>query len=164
MDELSRGSALVAEELRRLGVSAEIREMPESTRTATEAAAALGCGVGQIVKSLIFRCVVSDEALLVLVSGADRVDELRLSDIVGQPVEQASGKFVRERTGFAIGGVPPVAHAHPVATYFDEPLLDKVLVWAAAGTPKAVFSIEPAELLRVTSATLVAVSAKTGGP
>ncbi len=164
MEELSRGSALVAEELRRLGVSTEVKVMPESTRTATEAAAALGCDVGQIVKSLIFRRVVSDGAVLVLVSGVDRVDESRLSEIVGEAVEQATGKFVRDRTGFAIGGVPPVAHSEAVVTYFDERLLDKVLVWAAAGTPRAVFSIEPAELLRVTSATLVAVRAKSGSP
>jgi prolyl-tRNA editing enzyme YbaK/EbsC (Cys-tRNA(Pro) deacylase) len=164
MEELSRGSALVAEELRRLGISTKVREMPDSTRTAAEAAAALGCDVGQIVKSLVFRCAVSDAALLVLVSGADRVDELRLSEIVGEPVEQATGKFVRDRTGFAIGGVPPVAHSQPLDTYFDEHLLDKALVWAAAGTPRAVFPIEPADLLRVTSARLVAVSVESGSP
>jgi len=164
MEELTRGSALVAEELRRLGVSTEVKEMPESTRTAAEAATALGCDVGQIVKSLVFRAVASDKALLVLVSGADRVDELRLSEIAGEPVEQATSKFVRDRTGFAIGGVAPVAHSQPLITYFDERLLDNPLVWAAAGTPKAVFPIEPAELLRVTSATLVDVGSQSGSP
>jgi prolyl-tRNA editing enzyme YbaK/EbsC (Cys-tRNA(Pro) deacylase) len=148
----------VAEELARLGATAEVREMPESTRTASEAAAALGCAVAQIVKSLVFRSVVSDEAVLVLVSGADRVDEALLAGVVGEEVEQATGKFVRERTGFAIGGVPPVGHAQPVATYLEEHLLDHALVWAAAGTPRAVFCIAPADLVRITAARVVAVA------
>lgn len=155
---LSRASSRVAEELRRLGATAEVREMPESTRTATDAAAAVGCAVAQIVKSLVFRSVVSDEPVLVLVSGADRVDEALLAEVVGEAVEQATGKFVRERTGYAIGGVPPVGHAQPVVTYLDEHLLDHPLVWAAAGTPRAVFSIAPSELVRITSARVVAVA------
>jgi prolyl-tRNA editing enzyme YbaK/EbsC (Cys-tRNA(Pro) deacylase) len=155
---LGRSSSRVAEELRRLGATAEVREMPESTRTATDAAAAVGCAVAQIVKSLVFRSVVSDEPVLVLVSGADRVDEALLAEVVGEAVEQATGKFVRERTGYAIGGVPPVGHAQPVVTYLDEHLLDHPLVWAAAGTPRAVFSIAPAELVRITSARVVAVA------
>jgi prolyl-tRNA editing enzyme YbaK/EbsC (Cys-tRNA(Pro) deacylase) len=133
--------------------------MPESTRTAAEAAAALGCDVAQIVKSLIFRSVVGDEAVLVLASGADRVDESRLAQVIGEQVEQATGKFVRARTGYAIGGVPPVGHSQPLVTYLDEHLLEHALVWAAAGTPRAVFSIEPADLLRITSAKVVAVAA-----
>ena len=155
---LGRSSSRVAEELRRLGATAEVREMPESTRTATDAAAAVGCAVAQIVKSLVFRSVVSDEPVLVLVSGADRVDEALLAEVVGEAVEQATGKFVRERTGYAIGGVPPVGHAQPVVTYLDEHLLDHALVWAAAGTPRAVFCIAPAELVRITSARVVAVA------
>ena len=155
---LGRSSSRVAEELRRLGATAEVRELPESTRTATDAAAAVGCAVAQIVKSLVFRSVVSDEPVLVLVSGADRVDEALLAQVVGEAVEQATGKFVRERTGYAIGGVPPVGHAQPVVTYLDEHLLDHALVWAAAGTPRAVFCIAPAELVRITSARVVAVA------
>jgi prolyl-tRNA editing enzyme YbaK/EbsC (Cys-tRNA(Pro) deacylase) len=159
MEELSRGSARVADELRRRGVTAAVKEMPDSTRTAAEAAAALDCNVAQIVKSLVFRSVVGDEAVLVLVSGIDRVDESRLAEVVGEPVEQATGKFVRTRTGYAIGGVPPVGHIQPLATYLDGHLLDHALVWAAAGTPRAVFSITPADLLQITSAKVVAVAA-----
>jgi prolyl-tRNA editing enzyme YbaK/EbsC (Cys-tRNA(Pro) deacylase) len=159
MEELSRSSARVAEELNRLGAASEVRHMPDSTRTAPEAAAAVGCDVAQIVKSLIFRSVVGDEAILVMVSGADRVDESRLAGVVGDQVERATAEFVRARTGFAIGGVPPVGHSAPVATYLDEHLLDHDLVWAAAGTPNAVFSIKPAELARITSAKVVAVAA-----
>jgi prolyl-tRNA editing enzyme YbaK/EbsC (Cys-tRNA(Pro) deacylase) len=159
MEQLSRGSARFAEELRRLGVTSDVKEMPESTRSAAEAAAALGCNVAQIVKSLIFRSVVADEAVLVLASGADRVDESRLAEVVGEQVEKATGKFVRARTGYAIGGVPPVGHTQPLVTYLDEHLLEHAFVWAAAGTPRAVFSIEPADLLRITSAKVVAVAA-----
>jgi len=159
MEELSRGSARFAEELRRLGVASAVQEMPESTRTAAGAAAALNCDVAQIVKSLIFRAVVADEAVLVLASGADRVDESRLVQVIGEPVEQATGKFVRARTGYAIGGVPPVGHTRPLATYIDEHLLGHALVWAAAGTPRAVFCIGPADLIRITSAKVVAVAA-----
>jgi prolyl-tRNA editing enzyme YbaK/EbsC (Cys-tRNA(Pro) deacylase) len=158
MEELSRAPARVAEELRRLGAVTEVKEMPESTRTAAEAAAALGCSVAQIVKSLVFRSVGGDEPVLVLVSGADRVDVGRLAEVVGEEVEQATGKFVRERTGYAIGGVPPVAHAQPLVTYLDEHLLGYDVVWAAAGTPRAVFSIGPGDLLRVTAARVVAVA------
>jgi prolyl-tRNA editing enzyme YbaK/EbsC (Cys-tRNA(Pro) deacylase) len=159
MAEMSRSSARVAEELNRLGAASEVRHMPDSTRTAPEAAAAVGCDVAQIVKSLIFRSVAGDEAILVMVSGADRVDESRLAGVIGDQVERATAEFVRARTGFAIGGVPPVGHSGPVATYLDEHLLDHDLVWAAAGTPNAVFSIKPAELARITSAKVVAVAA-----
>ena len=93
-----------------------------------------------------------------LVSGADRVDEEALAKIVGGQVERATAEFVRARTGYAIGGVPPLAHTSPVVTYLDEHLLAHAVVWAAAGTPRAVFPIAPSELLRVTSATLVAVA------
>ena len=159
MDQLSRGPARIAEELRRLGVSCEVKEMPQSTRTAQEAAAAVGCDVAQIVKSLIFRSVVGDQAVLVLVSGADRVDEDRLAEVIGEQVERATADFVRTRTGYAIGGVSPLGHIQPVVSLVDKHLLDQTLVWAAAGTPRAVFSIEPADLLRITAAEVVSVAA-----
>ncbi len=159
MDELSASANRVAEELLRLGVAGQVREMPDSTRSAADAAAALDCNISQIVKSLIFRSLDRDEPVLVLVSGADRVDEARLAEVVG-PVEQAKGKFVRDRTGFAIGGVPPVAHSERLATYLDEGLLDHSVVWAAAGTPRAVFPINPRELVQVTSAQVVTVAVR----
>jgi prolyl-tRNA editing enzyme YbaK/EbsC (Cys-tRNA(Pro) deacylase) len=134
--------------------------MPESTRSAPEAAAAVGCDVAQIVKSLIFRSVEGDEPVLVLVSGSDRVDETRLSELVGGKVERATAEFVRARTGYAIGGVPPLGHTTPIVTYLDEHLLAHALVWAAAGSPRAVFPIAPADLRRITSATVVDVAAR----
>lgn len=152
MEGLAGSAARVAEELRRLGVDGAIREMPESTRSAPEAAAAIGCDVAQIVKSLVFRLVESDDPVLVLAPGSVRVDESKLAGAVGQQVEQATGKFVRDRTGFAIGGVAPVGHSLPLATYMDRRLLANDLVWAAAGTPRSVFPIAPAELRRATNA------------
>lgn len=163
MSEESFGSAQrVSGTLRRLGIASQVRTMPQSTRSAAEAAAALGCDVAEIVKSLVFRAVEGDTPLLVLASGADRVDEARLAEVVGGPVEKATGRFVRDRTGFAIGGVPPLGHAETLPTYLDEHLLAYPTVWAAAGTPRTLFPISPEDLVRATSASVVAVTPKPG--
>jgi len=119
----------------------------------------VGCEVAQIVKSLIFRSIDSDGPILVLASGANRVDEGRLAEIVGGPVERATAEFVRTRTGYAIGGVPPIGHVQGVDTYLDENLLSHAVLWAAAGSPRAVFSVTPDELVRVTAAKVVALAA-----
>ena len=126
------------------------REFPAGTRTAADAAAAVGCDVGAICKSLVFR--VGDEPLLVIASGANRVDEERFGAV------KADAAFVREQTGFAIGGVPPYGHPRPLRTVLDEDLLGYETVWAAAGTPTAVFPIAPDELVRRTGATVQRVS------
>ena len=126
------------------------REFPAGTRTAADAAAAVGCDVGAICKSLVFR--VGDEPLLVIASGANRVDEERFGAV------KADAAFVREQTGFAIGGVPPYGHPRPLRTILDEDLLGYETVWAAAGTPTAVFPIAPDELVRRTGATVERVS------
>jgi prolyl-tRNA editing enzyme YbaK/EbsC (Cys-tRNA(Pro) deacylase) len=159
VDALAGSEARVAEELNRLGIASEVRVMPASTRSAAEAAVAVGCDVSQIVKSLIFRSVEGDEPILVLASGANRVDVSRLAEIVQGPVERATAEFVRARTGYAIGGVPPVAHLERVDAYLDEDLLSHPVVWAAAGSPRAVFSLTPAELVRVTKAKVAALAA-----
>jgi prolyl-tRNA editing enzyme YbaK/EbsC (Cys-tRNA(Pro) deacylase) len=164
MGQLSSSAARVASALQRLGITTEVREMPASTRSAPEAAAAVGCDVGMIVKSLVFRSVDTGEAILVLASGGDRVDEGRLATVVGQGVQRADASFVRERTGYAIGGVPPLGHERALPTYLDERLLSHSVVWAAAGTPNAVFSIAPDELVRATSAKVVSVSVLTPPP
>lgn len=158
MDDLSATAARVAEVLRQRGVATRVVEMPDSTRSAGEAATAIGCDISQIVKSLVFRVVATDTPVLVLASGADRVDEDRLADLVGA-VERATANFVRDRTGFAIGGVPPLGHEEPMETFLDEHLLTHDVVWAAAGTPRAVFSIAPQELVQVTSAKVVSLAA-----
>jgi prolyl-tRNA editing enzyme YbaK/EbsC (Cys-tRNA(Pro) deacylase) len=148
----------VAAALDDLGLGGRARELPESTRTAAEAGAAVGCEVGQIVKSLVFRVPATDEAVLVLASGSTRVDVGRLESAVGAPVEQGSGAFVRERTGFAIGGVAPVGLTAPVRTYVERNVLAWPRVWAAAGSPRTVFDATPDELLAVTGASVVDVA------
>jgi prolyl-tRNA editing enzyme YbaK/EbsC (Cys-tRNA(Pro) deacylase) len=148
----------VAAALDDLGLGGRARELPESTRTAAEAGAAVGCEVGQIVKSLVFRVPTTDEAVLVLASGSTRVDVGRLESVVGSPVEQGSGNFVRERTGFAIGGVAPVGLTAPVRTYVERGVLAWPRVWAAAGSPRTVFDATPDELLAATGASVVDVA------
>jgi prolyl-tRNA editing enzyme YbaK/EbsC (Cys-tRNA(Pro) deacylase) len=142
--------ARVVEALRAAGVDAEVTEFAESTRTAAEAAAAVGATVGQIVKSLVF--LAGDVPVLALVSGANRADTNRLAAAAGAPIRRADADAVRAATGFAIGGVPPIGYAAALRTFLDADLLQFERVWAAAGTPNAVFPITPAELVRITSA------------
>jgi prolyl-tRNA editing enzyme YbaK/EbsC (Cys-tRNA(Pro) deacylase) len=132
--------------------------MPDSTRTAQEAAAALDCEVGQIAKSLVFRGEESGDPLLVVASGADRVDEQRLARVVGEPVGKPDADFVRARTGFGIGGVPPVGHSEPLRTLIEERLLAFDPIWAAAGTPHHVFPVSAEDLRRATGGEVVAVA------
>ncbi len=141
----------VREALAARGLTGEVRELAASTRTAQEAAAAVGCQVGQIVKSLVFRLTASDRPVLVLVSGTNRASEARLSALAGEPVARADADFVRERTGFSIGGVPPLGHATPLPTFIDRDLMAFPVVWAAAGSPHAVFALAPADLQRITA-------------
>ena len=156
---MNAGMRRVAEALRERGIDVEVRELPDSTRTAPEAAAALGCDVAEIAKSLVFRAAESGDPVLVIASGADRVDERLLAAAVGEPIEKADADFVRERTGFGIGGVPPVGHAGPLSTFVEERMLALERVWAAAGTPRAVFGpVTPAELVRLTGGRVVAVA------
>jgi prolyl-tRNA editing enzyme YbaK/EbsC (Cys-tRNA(Pro) deacylase) len=126
------------------------REFPQGTRTAADAAAAIGCEVGAICKSLVFR--VGEEPLLVIASGANRVDEGRFG------AEKADAAFVRDQTGFAIGGVPPFGHARAIETIVDQDLLAYATFWAAAGTPSSVFPIAPADLVARTRGRVARVS------
>jgi prolyl-tRNA editing enzyme YbaK/EbsC (Cys-tRNA(Pro) deacylase) len=139
------------------GLDVDIRIMPESTRTAPEAAAAVGTSVGQIVKSLIFKGKRSGKPYLFLVSGTNRVNEHAVERVIGEAIVRPDADFVREATGFAIGGIPPLGHASPLQTYCDEDLLQYETVWAAAGTPNAVFSVDPAALREAIGAHIIAV-------
>jgi len=134
-------------------LDAEIVELPGAARSARAAAQYLGCEVAQIANSLVFRALSSDAALLVLSSGARRVDLDRLAGIVGESVGKADADFVRARTGFAIGGVAPVGHAGPVRSYVERSLAGRDPLWAAAGHPHTVFRLSYAELLRISAAT-----------
>ena len=125
------------------GYPCKVIEFVDSTRTSAEAAERVGVSLGQIVKSLIFRGQTSGKPVLVLTSGANRVDEARLGTYAREPIGRADADFVRAATGFAIGGVPPVGHAQPMETYIDEDLMQYEVIWAAAGTPNAVFELTP---------------------
>jgi prolyl-tRNA editing enzyme YbaK/EbsC (Cys-tRNA(Pro) deacylase) len=147
---LKASAQKVQDALAAAGFSNRVVELPDSTRSAAEAAATVGCTVGQIAKSLVFRGQQSGRAVLVIASGAHRVEEGLLAAALGEPVGKADADFVREETGFAIGGVPPVGHARPLVTLVDEALLAHAEIWAAAGHPKAVFRLTPAELVAMT--------------
>ena len=132
------------------GFAFEVREFPESTRTAAQAAAAIGCQVAQIAKSLGFRARDSGRPVLVIASGANRVDEKAVAALIGEKIGRADADFVRAATGFAIGGVPPVGHDTPPVTLIDRDLLALDEIWAAAGTPNAVFRLTPRDLVALT--------------
>jgi len=140
----------VQDALKAAGFSNEVVELPDSARTAAEAAAAVGCEVAQIVKSLLFEGRPSGRAVLVAASGSHRVDEKAVAALVGESIARASADFVRDQTGFAIGGVPPIGHARPLVTVVDEALFQHGRIWAAAGHPHAVFALTPDELVRMT--------------
>jgi Cys-tRNA(Pro) deacylase len=142
-----------------MGLPAEIREFGASTRTAADAAAAIGCEIAQIAKSLVFRAAESHRAVLVIVSGINRVDEKKLSALLGEKIGKADADFVRNETGFAIGGVAPIGHTRKVTVFIDADLTYYAEIWAAAGAPNAVFRLTPAELARVTQGQIVEVKA-----
>ena len=125
----------------------EVKRFPEGTRTAEDAARAIGCDLGQIVKSLVF--MAAGRPVVALVSGANRLDTARLGSLAGQPVVKADAEATRSATGYAIGGVPPFGHAQPLAVYVDRDLLGFPVVWAAAGRPDSVFAVTPERLLEI---------------
>jgi prolyl-tRNA editing enzyme YbaK/EbsC (Cys-tRNA(Pro) deacylase) len=155
----SGGAARFRSALDATGLSPELRSFPESTRSAAEAAAAIGCELAQITKSLVFS--VDGEPVLVLIDGASRVDPEKLAGALGaERVDRADARIVRETTGYAIGGVAPFGHPKPLRVLADEGLTRHRLLWAAAGTPNAVFSLTPTELFAHTKAVLADVSAR----
>jgi prolyl-tRNA editing enzyme YbaK/EbsC (Cys-tRNA(Pro) deacylase) len=146
---LSPSAQKVQDALAAQGLSLQVLELPASTRTAVEAAQAIGCEVGQIVKSLVFKGQQSGRPVLVVASGPNRVNEAKIAQQIGESLGKADADFVRQRTGFVIGGVPPVGHAEPLLTFVDQDLLRYEVIWAAAGTPHAVFRLSPADLLKI---------------
>lgn len=150
MTQLSPSAQKIQNLLNSLGYDYTVIEHSESTRTAQEAADRAGCELGQIVKSLIFRGKISGKPILVLTSGVNRVDEKRISDYAGETIGRADADFVRTVTGFAIGGVPPIGHAEKMETYLDEDFLSYQTIWAAAGTPNAIFELKTDDLQKMT--------------
>ncbi len=157
MPSLSPSAQRVQDALRERGLQLKVVELPSSTRTSAEAAAAVGCDVAQIAKSLIFRTCHTDRPVLVIASGANRVNEKRISELMGEDICKANADYVRQHTGFAIGGVPPVGHLEQIPTFIDEDLLRFDEIWAAAGTPHALFRLSPDDLLRATSGKVISV-------
>jgi len=154
MNELSQSAQKVQQALQAMNLPCMVVELPNSTRTAVEAAQAVGCQVGQIVKSLIFMGAESRRPILVVASGINRVDETHLALLAGEAIKKADAEFARAQTGFAIGGIPPVGLANQMGTFIDQDLLAYQSVWAAAGTPHAVFELDPAFLERMTGGTV----------
>ncbi|HTQ00013.1 MAG TPA: YbaK/EbsC family protein [Casimicrobiaceae bacterium] len=151
---LSPTAQRVQDALTAAGVVTRVIEYDAPARTSAEAAAVLGCAVGQIAKSLVFRGA-SGAAVLVIASGAHRVDEGKISALAGERIGKADAEFVRAVTGYAIGGIPPLAHAQRSRTFIDRNLLQYETVYAAGGTPHAMFPISPTELVRVAEAVVV---------
>ena len=160
-EKLPDSAQAVQQALKSKGIDARIVVLPQSARTAKDAAAAVGCQVDQIAKSLIFRRTDTNQPVLVIVSGSNRVDEQLVSAYLNAEIVKADADFVRSSTGFAIGGIPPLGHRNPIQTLVDQSLFQHDLVWAAAGTPNAVFSLNPHRLVEITNGQVVAVSSST---
>lgn len=157
MAERMRSTERVEAAAREAGLAIEVRSMPQSTRTAAEAAAACGCEVAQIVKSLIFRKAQSGTPVLLLVSGKNRVEDTAIRAALGEALGRMDADEVRALTGFAIGGVAPLGSLSPLPTYLDADLLQYPIVWAAAGAPNAIFAVDPKALAEATKAKVVKV-------
>ena len=146
MTERKDGPSRFVAAAKRLGLEVALTEHAASTRTAEEAAAACGCAVGQIVKSLVFKGRKSGTPYMLLVSGDNRVNQKDVAEQIGEPLDRPDADYVRDLTGFAIGGIPPLGHDTPLATFMDEDLFRFEAIWAAAGSPNAVFPATPAAL------------------
>ncbi len=155
--ELSSSARKVQDALKDQGFDCTVTELSGSTRTAMEAALAVGCQVGQIVKSLIFKGKKSNTPILVVASGSNRVDVKKISGIVSEPIKMADVDFVRKKTGFTIGGVPPLGHSEILKTFIDEDLFEFEEIWAAAGNPHALFKLTPDELVKMTDGQITSV-------
>ncbi|MEK4714892.1 YbaK/EbsC family protein [Sporosarcina sp. FSL K6-5500] len=157
MQKLTTSVKQVQEKLLELGHPNEVNKLTDSARTAQEAADALGCEVAQIAKSIIFKLKSTNEPLLVVASGINRIDEKLVAQTLNDKLGKADADFVRESTGFVIGGVPPLGHKNSVLTLIDEDLFKYETIWAAAGHPKAIFQLTPDELEKMTNGQVISV-------
>lgn len=148
---MSKSLARVRTALETLGLPADIREVGQA-RTAQEAADSVGCHLDQIAKSIIFRAETRGDAVLFLTAGGNRVDSTKASACAGEPLGKADANLIRAQSGFAIGGVSPIGHLNPIRAWLDPRLLEFDVVWAAAGTPRHVFPLDPAVLPKISSA------------
>ncbi|RLB90517.1 MAG: YbaK/EbsC family protein [Deltaproteobacteria bacterium] len=158
--KLSNSAKRVQNFLSKMGFSFDVKELPGSTRTAQQAADSIGCTVAQIAKSLVFREKKTNRPILVIASGLNRVDVKKIQKSVGLNLEKANGSFVKDRVGYAIGGVPPIGHNEPLETLLDIDLKKYEIIWAAAGNPFAVFQLKPADLEPLTQGRWIDLSEK----
>ncbi len=154
---LSPSVQKVQDAIKNLGFSIEVVELEATTRTSADAAQAVGCKVEQIAKSLIFQTRGTHRPILVIASGPNRVNEKKIAELISEPIGKADADFVRQHTGFAIGGVPPVGHLEKLEIFVDEDLLQYGEIWAAAGSPHAVFKLTPSDLVKMTGGQVTAV-------
>ncbi|CAH1205290.1 YbaK/EbsC family protein [Paenibacillus sp. JJ-223] len=155
--QLKDSAQQVQNKLIELGYANKVIELPDSTRTAQEAADTIGCEVAHIAKSIIFRLKNNDKPLLVIASGVNRINEKQINTHLNDNLGKADADFVRKHTGFVIGGVPPLGHKEPIITLIDEDLLQFREIWAAAGHPRAVFQLTPEELVQMTKGRVICV-------
>jgi prolyl-tRNA editing enzyme YbaK/EbsC (Cys-tRNA(Pro) deacylase) len=148
---------MVQDALKALGFINEVMELQTTTRTSAEAAQAVGCRVEQIAKSIVFRGRQTDRPVLVIASGPNRINEKKIEALISELIGKADANFVRQRTGFVIGGVPPVGHLEKIEIFIDEDLLKYDEIWAAAGTPNAVFKLTPSDLVKMTGGRIVSI-------
>ena len=154
---LSPSVQKVQDAIKGLGFSIDVVELEAATRTSADAAQAVGCNVEQIAKSLVFQGKISHRPILVIASGSNRVNEKRIAEMISESIGKADADFVRQHTGFAIGGVPPVGHLEKLEIFIDEDLLKHEEIWAAAGSPHAVFRLTPSDLLKMTGGRVTSV-------
>lgn len=154
---LSASAQKVQDTLLALGFSCQVVELPQTTRSAAEATEAIGCRVEQIAKSLIFKTKPTEKPVLVIANGVNRVKEKKVAALLGEALDKADADFVRQRTRFVVGGAPPVGHAEPSLVFIDEDLFQYEAIWAAAGTPFAVFRLTPGELVKMTSGRVISI-------
>ena len=157
MSTLSPSAQKIQDLLNSRGFKYTVVEHAESTRTAQEAADRAGCELGQIVKSLIFKGKDSNKPILILASGPNRVNEKRIAEYAGEAIVKPDADFVRTVTGFVIGGVPPIGHAQKMETYLDEDFLQYATIWAAAGTPNAIFELNTEDLQKMTGGKTISI-------
>ncbi len=156
-DTLSLSPQKVQDLLKALGFLNQVVELKVTTRTSAEAAQAVGCTVEQIAKSIIFQGKQTHRPILVIASGPNRVNEKRIEEIISEPLGKADADYVRKHTGFVIGGVPPIGHLEKCEVFIDEDVLKYEEIWAAAGSPNAVFKLTPAELLKMTGGRVLSI-------
>lgn len=154
---LSPSAQKVQDTLKSLGFSNQVIELQSTTRTSAEAAQAVGCRVEQIAKSIVFQGKNSHKPILVIASGPNRVNEKKIAEFISEPLGKADADYVRNHTGFVIGGVPPIGHLEKLEIFIDQDLLQYEEIWAAAGNPNAVFKLTPSDLFKITGGRVVSI-------